>query len=233
MKERPILFSAPMVRALLEGRKTQTRRIVRPTSKLADGVAVYWTDGDSKNVEVVNAFEGEAIDAPPIACPYGVPGDRLWVRETWWHYKSNELEQAGFVGGTMCHLGNGQANYQSNAEFDPREHPKIWRKRPSIYMPRWASRITLELTDVRVERLHDISEEDAHAEGVDPIEGFLLGNTPHRRAFYEIWESLNAKRAPWESNPWVWCLTFSPAGAAANKAGAALPRLHLPEGGTE
>jgi hypothetical protein len=176
-----------MIRALLEGRKTQTRRIVKPGPP--DGLAMH-ASGDGWRYEGVD-YRGDAVER----CPYGVPGDRLWVREAW-------SEHVGSFGESRV------AFYR--ADGDERAGP--WK--PSIHMPRWASRITLELTDVRVQRLQEISEEDAKAEGIQTDDmnhvvrpdGINWGGA--RGEFAALWESINGKRAPWDSNPFVWCLTF-------------------------
>lgn len=171
MKERPILFSGEMVRAILDGRKTQTRRVVKP--------------------QLGDLFDYETCSPKP-SCPYGAPGDRLWVRETF-------------------SLLGGQAEYRATRRMGEPAAP--WR--PSIFMPRWPSRIDLELTAVRVERVQDISEADAIAEGVkfydDP-------NTSAVKLFIALWDSINAKRRDprsgqilpysWADNPRVWSLTF-------------------------
>jgi hypothetical protein len=198
MKERPILFSAPMVRAILSGTKTMTRRIVKPqprqepiTNGSADGTYTMWPNDDA-------CLEWADVIADPIYyaqagfCSYGAPGDRLWVRETW-----QESDRG--------------VHFRADTDI----MPGTWR--PSIFMPRWASRITLEIADVRVERVQDISEEDAQAEGVQVTPGHLsrpIGSkeqpTPysHRQAFAALWDTINGKRAPWDSNPWVWVVSF-------------------------
>ncbi len=180
-KERPILFSGPMVRAILDGRKTQTRRALQPQPATAsDGRHLGW-----------KKFAAEF-------CRYGVPGDTLWVRETWQH---EDTACEDHRCGQPTHI------YHKATEVAPETFAR-WR--PSIYMPRWASRLTLEVTDVRIERVQEISVDDAIAEGVwiDPPDahGFRSGV---QRAFQELWDSLNAKRGfGFEANPWVWALTF-------------------------
>lgn len=200
MKDRPILFNAPMVRAALDGSKTQTRRVV----KLTDAAHVKeprghrrWHPGDPDATQ---------------ACPYGQPGDRLWVRETW--LKTNPWSAGG------------HHTYGYRAS-DAIEFPDaVWR--PSIHMPRIASRITLEITGVRVERLQDISEADAKAEGVKIKEKFVTAKTPshaEHRAFLAgvqhlfskslqstlayacLWQSINGPTS-WAANPWVWVVEF-------------------------
>ena len=204
MKERPILFSGPMVEALLAGTKTktQTRRIVagalygRPAVKVAP---------DSE------------IERLTSKCPYGAPGDRLWVRETLrrrgaiWTYDADGAEVT---------LPQGDPRIGAMLSW---AHHKEGNTCVSIHMPRWASRITLEIVSVRVERLQDITEEDAEAEGVDedPGEpqheyhsttGVYLGacypDASYVRAFQALWDSINGERASWQSNPWVWVVSF-------------------------
>lgn len=177
-KERPILFSAPMVRAILEGRKTQTRWIVKPQSY----VHGY---GGSAPSEIVSALFMAMVAGK---CPYGAPGDRLWVRETW-----TDLDNIS-MGAALAAGPSKRIFYAADGHVLDRGG----RWKPSIHMPRAHSRIVLEMTGVRVERLQEISEEDAKAEGCH--DGTME---------YEIlWNSINADRAPWSSNPWVWVISF-------------------------
>lgn len=204
MNERPILFSGPMVRAILSGSKTQTRRVVKPQPAPKDtwdwawpipgknvtpGTHAYWRDDYRPNLSRY--------------CPFQ-EGMRLWVRETFCNspdgviYRATEHEH----GITPCD------------DYD------IWK--PSIFMPRWASRITLEITAVRVERVQDISEADARAEGIHEfdlgVNGKVYGTNPCAgrdvsgtavEGYAILWDSINAKRGyPWNSNPWVWVLEF-------------------------
>lgn len=197
MKERPILFSGDMVRAILDGRKTQTRRAVK--RDLANSFDPPRGDSDIKAgypwFEDQNGEWHKAVDC----CPYGKPGDRLWVRETWAEFAGIE-PQVKIV-------------YRADKLFDTeaKEHLCGNKWRPSIYLPRWASRITLEITGVRVERLHDISEEDARAEGcthtgigrhiaADEIE-------TAREQFERLWQSINGEDS-WNANPLVWVIEF-------------------------
>ena len=189
MKERPILFSAQMVRAILDGRKTQTRRIVNKpipvghkfhgwiiesTDKKRDGCAA-WSIGD----------DALAYDLIVAKCKYGKPGDRLWVRET-------------FLQDTNGFIYRADGDFEGNAGI-------LGGWKPSIHMPRSASRILLEITGVRVERLQNISEKDAIAEGAHSI-NFGYGDC-HALGFKQIWESLNGKGS-WDLNPFVWVLEF-------------------------
>lgn len=195
MKERPILFSGPMVRALLEGRKTVTRRVVRDAKPLAPDVTDfgYWVANDA-------AVHEEGVRF--LRCPYGQPGDRLWVKET-----------------VRWAAAMGRAFYAAD------KAPSVidnwpWQRRvlPSIHLPRGASRITLEVTNVRVERLHDITEEDIEAEGVelspDGVSAYYEepngcgGQLPTaREAFEHLWSVINGA-ASWKANPWVWRVAF-------------------------
>ena len=195
MKERPILFSAPMVRAILNGTKTQTRRAVKDRH----------------------------IDAAPPACffqwlrercPYGQPGDRLWVRETWQVVDGSERARRIV---TDPSPSRGWIEYAATVH-PGHEPPPRWR--PSIHMPRWASRILLEITAVRVERLQDISEEDAVAEGIardgDGYERFHVdpdapvGQSFTRNpvlAYRGLWDYINGGGA-WDKDPLVWVIEF-------------------------
>lgn len=189
-KERPILFSAPMVRAILEGRKTQTRRVVKRGQ-----VFRFCPGGDLSREERsrINAslfrWEREnpahpTMDELLAICPYGVPGGRLWVRETWRRPHNNRDTP----------ITRGQSiQYRASSDWHDGfgDH---WR--PSIHMPRWASRLTLEVVSVRVERLLGMTEADAQDEGVaDPHE------------FSELWTNINGEGS-WEKNPWVWVVEF-------------------------
>jgi hypothetical protein len=196
MKERPILFSAPMVRALLDGTKTQTRRIV----KLTDSGRVK-EPGSPRNWHPEDPYAS-------AACPYGAPGDTLWVKETW-----NSSNQWNVMKPTDMPEG---APIFYGADYDAAGLRNCGPWRPSLFMRRWMSRITLEVASVRVERLHAITEADAKAEGVEQwndgawycgVQGFMGYESPVG-AYRELWESINAKRAPWASNPWVWVVEF-------------------------
>lgn len=165
MADRPILFSAPMVKALLDGRKTQTRRILKPQP-----IGFDWYDLKCK--------------------PRFKVGDRLWVRETWNNAIGSSDEP--YFKATVAEDTDWTAEERANL---------VWR--PSIFMPRWASRLTLTVTDVRVERLQDISEEDAIAEGVPAGLEHIHGPGGYR----DIWETINGAGS-WAANPWVVAITF-------------------------
>ena len=203
MTEHPILFNSEMVRAILDGRKTQTRRVIKPqpipatVHPLCTANISYLGEGHYSILWDTPKGDGglyrDRDSHSPFLCPYGIPGDRLWVRETW-----NGNRDIGIA-------------YKAT---DPLMNGCPWR--PSIHMPRWASRITLEVTNVQVERVQDISEEDAKAEGVC-IHNFSECQRENNLAFWELyrhgfrslWDSINGKRGyGWDSNPWVWVVKF-------------------------
>lgn len=223
VRERPILFAGEMIRAVLDGRKTQTRRVVK------------------------SAWQGLPLDNPDYLrevlakSPYGAAGDRLIVRETWKYadwtedgypfiaYQADNSsrlienypsEWAERVSDTWSALSD-----PSNYRIDNRAADRRWR--PSIHMPRWASRLTLEITDVRVERLREISEADARAEGVEPLHVTAVARGPnpfyYRDEFSSLWDSLNAKREggayAWDRNPWVWVIEFRKSDSPLHRAG--------------
>ncbi len=198
MKARPILFSGPMIRALLVGTKTQTRRVLKP-SKWAEKYPVlnpngiehgaWWWDGVLSGV-------GASQD-----CPYGKPGDFLWVKESH-RLLACECTETCRVAGHV-HYSADESGY---------EGASMQRLRPSIHMPRWASRLTLRITEVRVQRLQEISEDDACAEGCPNVcmrpTGDDNGTAIHGPDGYiALWESINGPGS-WDANPWVWCISF-------------------------
>lgn len=204
MKERPILFSERMVRAILDGRKTQTRRVLKPQPcRLPD------FNVGRLSIKIKGSIYGAfSPDCPRIACPYGQPGDRLWVRETWAPADEMLYNSRAEPARIIAYPADRYA-YDYNAEYAP--DTTDWnfnklRKKPSIHMPRWASRITLEITGVRVERLQDISEADAMAEGIERefAHGEDLGWKNH------LWHGHFGKYGPgsWEANSWVWVIEF-------------------------
>jgi hypothetical protein len=200
MKERGMLFSPPMVRALLDGSKTQTRRILKDTG-------LYAIDASIHGMEVAT----RELDRLAMNSPYGQPGDRLWVRETFcrdkWAmgYRADGACGCWGWGGDGKRIFNEHGRLSENAKgFVPTRFPHIYGDRwiPSIHMPREASRIDLEITGVRVERLQDCSEADAIAEGC-PEEQAPLSLT----WYWELWESINGPGS-WDANPWVWVIEF-------------------------
>ncbi|MCZ6868114.1 MAG: hypothetical protein O7G84_01260 [Gammaproteobacteria bacterium] len=184
--ERPILFNGAMVRALLDGTKTQTRRIVKAPKGFTVGTM---TSGGV--VEMISVKpDGNPWDV--IRCPYGVPGDRLWVRETF------RYERCPAGAAVRYRADN---HLRELGEPVRRDTVPNGRWRPSIHMFRCDSRITLEVTDVRVERVQDITWEDVEAEGTEGADS---------AAFADLWDSINAKRGyGWEANPWVWVVEFN------------------------
>lgn len=213
MAELPIMFSGPMVRAILDGRKTVTRRLVKPLGavELSDrhlrGVHAYH-DGD------LRAVFDHADDEPiGVRSPYGKPGDQLWVRETWglWRSGRGSWLTESVVGVHRGVLDTWTVAFRADGEADGA------RWRPSIHMPRWASRITLDVVAVSVERLHDITEEDAAREGVEPMDGLWANymcppepaplTSDAIGSFASLWEHINGAGS-WAANPWVWRVEF-------------------------
>lgn len=219
MKERPILFSAPMVRAILEGRKTQTRRIVKPEHEVPDAFAWVPEKGNASYARdgwwcarVPGPTDGHWVTGA-AHCPYGGPGDRLWVRESFQPLLADGVDWSDADYST----GEGYAiNYVATngvKEFYDCRNDKAFCARitPSIFMPRWASRITLQITDVRVERLHEITESDAEAEGA--LMGYDGPYSFHqafnfRGGFMNLWQTIHGADS-WKSNPWVWVVNFN------------------------
>lgn len=218
MKEKPILFSGPMVNAIIAGIKTQTRRIVKNKYALRGAPHSF------------KPYDCEVYDGTPypktkygfetedefVLCPFPKPGGRLWVRETWLtnekydHTKPSEIPRGASI------------------EYPATDTPyHLGKKRQSIFMHRWASRVTLEITDIHVERLQDMTDKDALAEGIQQFtkDGVVfkyglngwnwsgLNGSPYMCrtpiiAFEDLWDSINGKKHPWESNPWVWAIEF-------------------------
>lgn len=201
--DRPILFSAPMVRALLDGRKTQTRRIAKFVETQENGLWHVRNSGGG----VLNASDDEVrsggADYAPIAT-----GDRLWVKETWRPIRCLSPWDIEVI-----YNADGEHRIIRDGEFGERDWTmpkaaKIGNVSP-LFMPRWASRLTLTVTDARVQRLQDISEEDARAEGVQPIVDHGVGNQHlHRIAFDQLWERIHGAGATY-ANPWVAAYTFT------------------------
>ena len=198
MKERPIIFSAPMVRAILSGAKTQTRRIIKPQPNI-----IYRLTDDK--IQVVHTNQG-ACDDIDLADSQFVVGRRLWVREAFIHEPADYCWEASVS--IPCRPA--LTVYRADHEGDTRGAG--WK--PSIHMPRWASRITLEITDVRVERLQDISEADAIAEGCRPIrpeivlDGLIIRTGRSAVDEYrQLWQSIHGPES-WNANPWVWVIEF-------------------------
>lgn len=249
MKERPILFSAPMVRAILEGRKTQTRRIVKPQPHLFRCREDQWFH---ERKWTPTTPSGKVGLVPEITMPYYV-GDRLWVRETWriWNgprgawadYTGCDPWESDIVTGSIKSPRPESLRWLQSRHIeylaDSRDSEGPWR--PSIFMPRWASRITLEVTDVRVQRLQYISEDDAIAEGIWECESGFWWYAPesqvslHRDtltpegrkrgavdASAALWDSINGKRpgCAWKDNPFVWAVSFRRVAPAKEQSNA-------------
>lgn len=197
MRERPILFSAPMVRAILEGRKTVTRRVVKlPKGSQLEEISWPWM---RPTVWLPSRQKSVLMD-----CPYGEPGDQLWVRESWCPiYRQGDPD-----------LGVIEVDYRATPTKRMCDLDGSRRWKPSIHMPRSASRIQLEITAVRVERLHQISRESALDEGCSlpdlpsDLAG-LFGECPpdERTAFASLWSRINGDES-WDANPWVWVVEF-------------------------
>ncbi|ECJ2555356.1 hypothetical protein [Salmonella enterica] len=207
MKERGMIFNAEMVNAILSGRKTQTRRPIKwkqtrftEIAERDDGSLWPWAEDCERGGDIW------------FACPYGEIGDRIWVRETW-QVIHDHIDESSHV------------EYRTYAPSIPKEKDRYWHTvyaehfgdesredrgfpwRPAIHMPRWASRITLEITDVRVERLRGLSEEDAKSEGIIPSAGGVLPGWEYRINFRDLWMDIYGTDN-WEANPWVWVIEF-------------------------
>ena len=196
MKERPILFSAPMVRAILAGTKVQTRRVLKHCKCKITGAELAACE-----------IAGEVNAGDYTNCPYGQPGNRLWVRETWMDLQGTGIERA--TGDLVRYAYAAATPPGSHGDERRKDYGLKWR--PSIHMPRAASRITLEITGVRVERLQDIGAKDAIAEGVRVHEdhhGKPRGSIYSPvQAYRNLWESINGTGS-WDANPWVWAVEF-------------------------
>ena len=225
IKERPILFNAPMVRAILEGRKTVTRRPIKPSMRGFD-VSFELHQQEDGSWRPMHTFDESCMDDQgtehPIACPYGQPGDRLWVRETWgvishtWNEHGDMVDWVpdrpatairelpfgrGYYSGHVIYAADG-ANEWAGDDDGGGEPRSAWH--PSIHMPRAACRILLEITHVRVERLQDISREQCIAEGPQCPVADHLARAWHVQ-FRDLWQSTGGN---WDANPWVWVVEF-------------------------
>lgn len=181
-----MIFNGEMVRAILDGRKTQTRRIMKnqPAGDYPDTPALIRSVGGGFQ------WYGHYGESSIFNCPFGAVGDRIWVRETWARYNIDQ-----------------NSHDMAYRATTPDDWPEEGRWRPSIHMPRWASRITLEITGVRVERLRDLSEDDAKSEGITPPSGGVLPGWEYRINFRDLWVSIYGSDN-WEANPWVWVIEF-------------------------
>jgi hypothetical protein len=222
MRDLGIIFKAPMVRAILRGAKTQTRRVVtgyRVEGPCQHGIFDWYANDQWTAAHGGRDLRGGgplrfARTSAAALCPYGVPGDRLWVRET---LRVNEQGEWCYADGAVV------IPPHSTEQLATLWGPAQRNTRPSIHMPRWASRITLEVTDVRVERLQQLTTAEAMAEGIPQTggEAHMLGlhdlarepghewdNRTSVENFARVWDRINGKRAPWAENPYVWVLSF-------------------------
>lgn len=211
MKEHPILFSGDMVRAILEGRKTQTRRIIKPQPELKayPHPDNFYSEEKQKFVSRgnINLFwKGTQthIDEFNQRCIYGKIGDQLWVRETWAKVLGEEDLRFVYKATNVEELNTGDEDDDGN----------IFKWRPSIFMPRKASRIQLEIVNIRVERVNNISALDCIAEGIDKElckdynhDNIFLDEEAAKELYEELWIKINGKES-WEKNPWVWVIEF-------------------------
>jgi len=225
MKERPILFSGPMVRAILEDRKTVTRRVVKPqplrsvndwSFDAEVGERVMYRDWPHYLQASRGRNKAAAGELTPMRkpCPYGRPGDRLVVKETWRTLRCyDDLPPRDIPRGSPVEYDCDKATMH----WPLSQSSPLGVTRPSIFMPRWASRLTLEIVSVRAERLQSITEEDAKAEGANAYENDDYDEVDpgedqrytYRSGFRTTWDALNAKRGfSWESNCWVWVVEF-------------------------
>lgn len=203
-----MIFNAEMVRAILSGQKTQTRRIMKAQPVLNGSFYEVYGAGWSKGVKSVPAVNGHSLSNN---CPFGAVGDRIWVRETWqgplvdFEHSDDLLRNAEkYENPENCVY---KADGVPAPEFYDADDNLRCCWRPSIHMPRWASRILLEITNVRVERLNDISEEDARSEGVTPTPLPAEKLVGGKLAFAELWASIYGYEN-WQANPWVWVIEF-------------------------
>ena len=255
MTERPILFSGAMVRAILAGAKSQTRRVVAPSNAVFGSAPrsfwkhasfdQAWVDGLPEGGQYLHVpcHRGDAAELERLDVLWGARGQRHGYRETFpdrspcdecrrigWTMTIHQLWPRVEVGMRLwvreswmkpAPPADDEVIYRADlTDEDLREERSLRRDaslpmqpwKPSIHMPRWASRLTLEITSVRVERLQEISEEDARAEGVEPVRYASPDNRhlthPYRDGFHLAWDAINGKRHPWASDPWVWALTF-------------------------
>jgi len=202
-KSRPIIMSSDSVRAILENRKSQTRRVMKPQPKHhTDHEGGFYCDTKGKcylcGDENGNEYES----------PFGAPGDRLWVREAFWIDRRDKTlvvledgtiaDKRGFVSTSLVDNDPRQAHGDKINNFDDLKRHKYWSRKSPLFLPRWASRLTLEITNVRCERVQEIYPAEADDEGYKTIMGFK-----------DAWDKLNAKRGyGWDTNPWVWVIEF-------------------------
>lgn len=225
MKERPIIFSGESVRAIIEDRKTQTRRVMKP-QPMGFIPAGYYIDAYAHGPQwnLWTPDNRMANSLPVWKCPFEI-GMNLWVRETYGRVEPYPESGDGLgwpvidirFNDKLWEYWRHRVIYRADGDAEPDCTPEDDERgacrgkwRPSIFMPRWASRLTLEVTGIRVQRVHEISEKDAHAEGIDPQTCASLDDTVMgRHPFVDAWDSINAKRGyGWDVNPWVWVIEF-------------------------
>lgn len=189
-----MIFNGEMVRAILDGRKTQTRRIMKnqPAGDYPDTPALIRSAGGGFQ------WYGHYGESSIFNCPFGAVGDRIWVQETW-------AEAGAGAPDLKLYRADYPEHVPTHYENVPPADEIRWT--PSIHMPRWASRLTLEITGVRVERLRDLSEDDAKSEGMTPPSGGVLPGWEYRINFRDLWMSIYGADN-WETNPWVWVIEF-------------------------
>lgn len=199
-----MIFNGDMVRAILDGRKTQTRRVMKPQPDPcpAPRSGHWWPSNVFKTMlhveEEMQNGKGGWGGLVGDACPFGAVGDRIWVRETW-------AEAVAGAPDLKLYRANYPEHVPTHYENVPPADEIRWT--PSIHMPRWASRLTLEITGVRVEQLRDLSEDDAKSEGITPPSGGVLPGWEYRINFRDLWMSIYGADN-WEANPWVWVIEF-------------------------
>ena len=184
---KPIVFNAEMVRAILDERKTQTRRLV----KSYYNVDLKRVLDPSKDGTFDFVFNNKEESSHLVKCPFGQPGDFLWVKETFARYP--------------------QFTYKADRYEFKDSNGKVWIPKwtPSIHMPRHLSRILLQVINIRVERVQDISEEDVKAEGVKPTINSSRCLDKYKSSFESLWDSINKEGSKWDDNPWVWVIEFN------------------------
>lgn len=215
MTEKPILFNTEMVRAILDGRKIQTRRVIKPQPD--EKTESFRTDDQGNFYPYWDAKQSGGLGIPGdlIKCPYGAPGDQIWVRETW---AIVDCGSRVSLSKKAWSLGWPTERLQYIAD-NPETH--YWNKRPSIFMPRWASRIQLKVKNIRVERVQDITGKDAIAEGIERewvvdkhwyksyVSELPANFTNPINSFRSLWNSINESRGfGWAVNPFCWCIEF-------------------------
>ena len=209
--ERPVIFNSEIVKAILDGRKTQTRRIAKLPEEWHRGYGAFEVNPNGAEEFVIHGDCGTET----MYCPYGRVGDTLWVREAWWDL--GYWKEGQWFGRTASHKIRPKYVVDGEPEGIIAKHKRSslickWRKRPSIHMPRWAARIFLEITSIRVERVQDISESNIISEGCPEFTSLTgIDELYAARQWWwvTLWDSINAKRGfGWDKNPWVWVVEW-------------------------